>query len=155
MRLWRICRLEYSRDALQGEGGLRAAGRWHHKGNRVVYCAQHASLAALESLVHYEPGLAPADLVLLELEAPDELDVTIVPEGALPSNWFETPAPSMLQDVGTGWLQARETLLLDVPSAVMSKERNYLINPEHPEARLIKVVSTTPFRFDPRLIRTT
>jgi RES domain-containing protein len=155
MRIWRICRREYSQAALEGEGGLWASGRWHHKGHRVVYCAEHASLAALETLVHSEPALAPADLVLVEVDAPEHLAVTVVDAAALPANWHETPAPSVLQDVGTRWLQSRASVLLCVPSAVIAAERNYLVNPEHPEAGLVRVVSTTAFRFDSRLVRAT
>jgi RES domain-containing protein len=50
MRLWRIS--NYA--DLSGEGGRRAEGRWHERGRPVVYLAEHAALALLETMVHLE-----------------------------------------------------------------------------------------------------
>jgi RES domain-containing protein len=50
MELWRIS--NYA--DLSGAGGLRAAGRWHSQGKRIVYLADHPSSALLEMLVHLD-----------------------------------------------------------------------------------------------------
>lgn len=152
MRLWRICRKTFAKAALTGEGGLHASGRWHHRGIRVVYCAEHSSLAALEALVHFDPSNAPGDLVLVEIDAPDVLSIEKVDRTLLPAGWRTTPAPQALQDLGTSWLEARTSALLRVPSAVIQSESNLLLNPEHPDAAKVRVVATVPFTFDPRLV---
>ncbi len=36
--------------ALDGSGGLRASGRWHSRGRRIVYCALNPATALLEAL---------------------------------------------------------------------------------------------------------
>jgi RES domain-containing protein len=38
-----------------------------------------------------------------------------------------------------------------MPSAVVPREANYLVNPEHPEAERIRVAGEAPFQFDERL----
>jgi RES domain-containing protein len=43
--------------------------------------------------------------------------------------------------------------VLEVPSAVLPMEMNYLINPRHPDADAIEVARTEEFRFDERLLR--
>lgn len=151
MRLWRICRAPYAKAALSGDGGLRASGRWHHRGHRVSYCAEHASLAALEMLVHFDASLAPHDLVLVQIDVPARIKIRSLEEKALPRNWRRTPAPRKLQDLGTSWLISRESAVMSVPSAVMPHELNFLLNPEHSDATRISVVSTRAFAFDQRL----
>jgi RES domain-containing protein len=42
--------------------------------------------------------------------------------------------------------------VLAVPSAIIPREWNYLINPEHPDMKRIVVGKPEPFAFDPRLI---
>jgi len=61
MRVWRICRKPYVYTALDGIGGMYTSGRWHSKGNPIVYTASSAALAALEVLVHLGPLTAPAN----------------------------------------------------------------------------------------------
>ncbi len=50
MEVFRISKKAFAE--IDGNGGLFYPGRWHNIGQRVVYTAQHRSLAALESLVH-------------------------------------------------------------------------------------------------------
>ena len=50
MRLWRIS----DHADLTGEGGLLASGRWHSRGSRIVYLADHPASALVEVLVHLE-----------------------------------------------------------------------------------------------------
>jgi RES domain-containing protein len=50
------------------------------------------------------------------------------------------------------WLRSAGTAALSVPSAVIRTERNILLNPRHPEAKRILLISDEPFSFDPRLL---
>ena len=61
------------------------------------------------------------------------------------------PPPEDLAEIGTRWIQARNTLVLAVPSAIIPRELNYLLNPLHPRFKRIRVGPPEPFFFDPRL----
>jgi len=55
VRVWRISKRQYAPAAFSGDGGLRAAMRWNHKGHRIVYTSRSLSLATLELWVHTPP----------------------------------------------------------------------------------------------------
>ena len=153
MRAWRICRKSHALDSLAGRGGLFTSGRWHTKGRRVVYASESLALAALEVLVHADRPVLPADLVQVEIDVPDTLKISRVEIKALPRNWQSYPAPAALQRLGDAWLAAGSTAVLWVPSAVIPEESNLILNPEHREARKIRIVTTRGFTWDSRLHR--
>ena len=43
------------------------------------------------------------------------------------------------QSVATNWLNEATSAILKVPSVIIKKEYNYLINPQHPDYKLIKL----------------
>ena len=43
---------------------------------------------------------------------------------------------------------------LEVPTSVVPRERNYLLNPAHPDFREIVLSAPEPFPFNERLVRT-
>jgi RES domain-containing protein len=53
---------------------------------------------------------------------------------------------------GTAWLREQRSAVLSVPSVLVPRSRNYLINPLHPRARQIKIIGLTDFTFDPRIL---
>ncbi len=152
MRVWRICRKPYVDTALDGIGGMYTSGRWHSKGNPIVYTASSAALAALEVLVHVDPLTAPADLRLLAIELPDDLSTEVLEPITLPQGWRSVPAPAALQTIGSSWLTSGRTAALNVPSAVITVERNFLLNPRHPEVQRVRILSDEAFSFDTRLL---
>lgn len=118
---------------------------------RTVYLSATLSLAALEVLVHVDPEDAPDAWAAIPVELPGGLEVDRLDAGALPPDWRDYPAPEALMDLGTRWLRGGETVLLEVPSAVVPRESNYLLNPRHPDLERIAFGSPEPFSFDPRL----
>ena len=73
--------------------------------------------------------------------------------GDLPVNWRRMLAYSELQRLGSEWYERREALILEVPSAVVPKERNYIINAEHPDfSTKIKLLATEDYFWDARLV---
>lgn len=150
MRVWRLARREHS--ALDGEGARRAGGRWNSPGIPVVYTASALSLAVLELLVHTDPDLVPNDLHAFEIDVPDSLPSSLLDISTLPSNWRQIPNHPGCRALGDRWLEGRSQALLGVPSAVVPEELNYLINPAHPDARLIQVVRSRAFSLDRRLL---
>lgn len=151
LRVWRLCRRRYAAHAFDGEGARLYGGRWNTPGVAVVYTSATVSLAALEAFVHVDGEDAPADLVVIPVEIPDALAVREIAPGELPRNWRTTPAPPALQRLGNDWARALETPLLSVPSAVVPQERNYILNPTHPDVSRLKIGTPEPFSFDPRL----
>ena len=57
-----------------------------------------------------------------------------------------------LQAIGTAWLTSRRSAALVVPSAIITIERNTLLNPLHPELRRVRITEDAPFSFDTRLL---
>lgn len=154
MDVWRICRRRFARRPLSGAGGLHASARWHSAPRLIVYASQSLALASLEMLVHVDLDLPPDDLLALQIAVPADIAQAELRPAQLPRFWRRYPAPKALQSLGNAWLDQRETAVLRVPSALIPGEFNYLINPQHPDARHIRVVDRSRFTFDPRLIRT-
>lgn len=117
----------------------------------MVYTSANLSLAALELFVHVSPGTIPADLISIRGKLPDSVSTQEIMEADLPNNWREYPAPSELQTIGTDWLVAQSSVVLVVPSAINSLEKNILLNPTHPEIKDLRIETGLPFRFDPRM----
>ncbi len=147
MRLWRISRFA----DLAGEGGLHAPGRWHSKGQRVVYLAEHPASALLELLVHLEIDVEdfPAHFQLLEIDAADRIAVTAIDETSLQVDWRGQPA--VTRTLGDEWLRGGTTALLRVPSAVVPATSNYLLNPSHADAPQLSITAVVRASLDPRL----
>ncbi len=55
------------------------------------------------------------------------------------------------QDFGTDWINSRVAAVLSVPSVIVPSERNYLLNPAHPDFARIRFFAPRPFTFDRRL----
>jgi RES domain-containing protein len=147
---WRLCRLRFASRPLDGEGARRAGGRWGSRGTPMVYCASSLSLGALECLVHFDLSEAPADYVAIPITIPDDvverLDVT-----GLPMRWRDTPPLTALARIGDRWVREQRSAVLQVPSAIVPVEPNFLIHPGHPDAARIETGAPRPFQFDPRL----
>jgi RES domain-containing protein len=145
VELWRIS--NYA--DLSGIGGLRAAGRWHSQGRRIVYLADHESSALLEMLVHMDRDLIPATYQLLRIVAPDDIAIEAI-NAELPRDWREQTLTS--REIGDRWLDRATSALLRVPSAISANGNNYLLNPEHPDSARIAVAEVIEAPFDSRLL---
>jgi RES domain-containing protein len=66
------------------------------------------------------------------VEIPGEVKIEDIDIGSLPANWRDSPAPDSLKSYGADWLTRRESAVLKVPSALISSECNYILNPLHP-----------------------
>jgi RES domain-containing protein len=146
MRLWRIS----NHASLSGDGGLHAAGRWHTRGRRVAYLADHPASALLEVIVHLEIDAEdlPSHFQLLGVEAPDDLRIDAIRD--LPDDWREQTALTRAR--GDAWIGSIASALLRVPSAIVPEGANYLLNPAHPDAARISIASALRAAFDPRLV---
>jgi RES domain-containing protein len=152
LRVWRLCRKKHA--GFDGEGARLAGGRWNRRGTAVVYTSATLSLALLEYFVNLAAAAnAPSDLVSVAAEIPDGVAVTSIEFSALPRGWRRYPAPEALAELGARWIEQRATAVLSVPSAVVPQERNYMINPAHPDFRRITTGRPEPFPLDARMWR--
>ena len=150
MFVWRLCKQHPSDAAFDGEGARLYGGRWNQKGTRLVYASATLSLAALEYLVHAEPGQLKLRLFSYAADVPDAL-IEAMSDTSLPSNWRRVPEPDDTRSLGTSWARALTAAVLSVPSVVIPRERNYLLNPAHADFKNIRVTDAGRFTFDSRL----
>ncbi|MDB5154367.1 MAG: hypothetical protein JWR54_3118 [Mucilaginibacter sp.] len=149
MLLYRITNAKYAND-LSGNGARLYGGRWNSEGRAMIYLASSRSLAVQESHAHLSQTNLPDDIFMLIIEVADDfMEVNIK---TFPDNWNEYPEPNFLKQMGNSFLQKNEHLLLKVPSAIVKEESNYLMNPLHPKAMEVKIISKSLFLFDRRLI---
>jgi RES domain-containing protein len=150
MVLYRIAKCIYA-DDLSGTGARLYGGRWNSEGKSAVYLASSGSLAVLEVLVHLPPLLIPSDYCLAEIEVPEDSIGIITPE-ELPVNWAAISPPLALKQLGDEFLKKQAYLVLKLPSAIVPKEFNYLLNPLHKEMKKVKILQKQHFNFDERLV---
>jgi len=148
MNLWRIS----DHVDLSGEGGRKAGARWHTAGSRIVYLAESPMVALVETLVHLDidPEDTPDFYTLLRISAPDSLPIDSLdpPSG---SQWIENL--QLTRSMGDGWLTSSRTALARVPCVIAPKTWNYLLNPNHPDAKQAEIVEVIKERFVNRLFR--
>ena len=151
MIIYRITKKKHG--PLDGIGGLYGPGRWHKKGNPVIYASEHASLAAWEKIVHISSfANLPDNLQLLKIEIPDDIAIQTVPESVLITGWDSFPFCTETVNYGTEFLRTNAYMALRVPSAIIKEENNIILNPLHPDIKRCKVISSVPFEFDRRIL---
>jgi RES domain-containing protein len=148
MILWRVSNYQ----KLDGVGGLYVSGRWHTKGHPVVYCTFNPATALLETLVHIEIDSEdrPERYQVLRIECSDSLSMELIEPLSLPTDWAQDI--SSTQAIGDRWLSEKRSLLLQVPCVLVPETSNVLVNPQHPEANLLKLVAMYEHAFDARLL---
>lgn len=148
MVLWRIS----NHLSLAGDGALRASGRWHTRGRRIVYCAQTPAAALLETLVHFEIEVRdlPARSRLLKIEAPEDAAVEHVRSDQLPTDWVARS--DVTRAIGDEWLAKNRSALLLVRSAVVPETLSVLVNPIHPDVDRIVIAQVSDHVINPRLL---
>lgn len=131
-----------ARDPFDATGAMLGPGRWHTRGTRVLYTAENISLAFLETLAHLN-GTAVPPKVVSTISVPDNL---LIEEG----KWLELPASRAF---GDRWVREQRSAVLAVPSITVHKlERNFVLNPAHPDFPRVKHHRLQPFAVDSRFI---
>ena len=117
----------------------------------MVYVASSEALAVLEALVHLTALGQVPEYVCVKAQIPEDLVLSIDQLGPLPDDWRSSD-PIQARDLGTKWLLDAQSAALRVPSAVIPRETNYLLNPLHPSFDRILLDTPVPFEFDVRLL---
>ena len=152
MRVYRLSKEAY-KDDLSGKSAERYGGRWNGKGTRMLYTSDSRSLAKLEVAVHVPLNRIPRNYYMVTIDIPDgligEFDFRLL-EG---KNWKNSPPIKLTQTEGDRFVKQKKFLAIKVPSAVVDGDHNILINPEHPDAKHLKIIGIEKFDFDMRLFK--
>jgi RES domain-containing protein len=151
-RAWRIVKKRHAEEAFDGEGARLYGGRWTSPGFQAVYASESRALATLEVLAGLQTNSPLPGYVLIPAEFDDSLVVAIELED-VPADWRQNPPAPSTQRLGDEWIARRESAVLRVPSALVPRESNYVLNPRHPDFSTIRVGEPEPVAMDPRLLR--
>ena len=151
MLLYRVARTKWART-LDGEGARLHGGRWNHPGTPCIYTSESRALAILEYTVNTNLDDIPRSLSLITIEVPKSgaAHFFMVPLSSLPGDWRDTPAPVSAKDFGTGLLK-KDFLGLGLPSVIIPKEFNFLLNPLKGAGASFSVVDIEDFVYDIRI----
>ena len=87
--------------------------------------------------------------LLVVAEVPDDVPWTDLLDEP-PTGWRSLGSPEAVA-AGAAWLQQRKTALLRVPSALVPREPNWMINVEHSDSARISVGRPEMIEWDARL----
>lgn len=119
-----------------------------------MYLSSTPASALLEILVHLEieEGHLPRFYKLLEIQVPDDVSIEKLEDWAkLPKGWPKKQA--VTRTLGDQWLERNSAALLEIPSSLVPKTSNFLLNPLHPDAAKIQIVSVSKQALDSRLLQ--
>lgn len=153
MKVFRIEREKYLKSSLSGIGAATNNGnRWNSLNTKLVYTSESRALATLEVSVHLDLSEdLPIDRHYVEIEIPDDIIILEVNIEDLPDKWDSKPPLLVTQTIGDDFVLENEAAILKVPSSIVPQEFNYLINPNHPDTKKIKVKNSQSMSFDNRL----
>ncbi len=129
VRVWRISLATRAADAFDGEGAALYGGRWNPKG----------------------VARRPVPMVAIHAEIPEPIEPVVIGARELPSNWRSRRPADSTRAIGAAWTATARSAVMSVPSVVIPRERNYLLNPAHPDFRKIRIGKPEPFSFDERM----
>lgn len=132
MRTWyRAHNTSSIKHVFSGDGGLYVAGRWNHKGRKVIYCSNSISLCTLEWLAHNGLSVSGYSYYKFEISIPDALIKSFTTKD-MPSDWNKTPSLNNTRDFSEAHLfNQTKYLAISVPSVMVPEESNLVINPLH------------------------
>lgn len=135
--IWRIATdtPDYVADDPTGAGAKAGGGRWNRPGTPMLYCAESIALACLETIVHLNLGALPLNRYLVAIDVPCAVwNAAVVLKPAAMPGWDALPHGKISLDAGDDWVTKNTSLLCRVPSVIVPREHNVLINPRHQDA---------------------
>lgn len=149
MEVFRISHKKHSRK-LSSSG---SANRWNRRNEFVIYTGSSRSLSTLELVVHRN-SISPIpnyEVMIISITDDEELIEQVLIKD-LPDDWRKFRMYPKLQEIGSDWYKNQRSLVLKVPSAIITKEFNYIININHAMFReKVKLVRNEKYFFDGRL----
>jgi RES domain-containing protein len=117
--------------------------RWNERGTPMLYVAGSPALAMLEILANVDAANF-GERTLISLKLPAKTSKKVVSEKHLLQLWRDAKDGNLYkatQSFGSRWSRSVKELMLEVPSIVCPFEKNYLLNPQHPDFSKVKEVS--------------
>ena len=149
MVLWRISNF----SSLQGIGAEFESGRWHTAapGKRIVYLAEHPAVALLENLANLDgdPRFFQQHFQLLKISLPSSVTAQELTSRQVAN--VEDGDIASTRAIGDAWLDAKTSAVLRVPSIPSPESWNYLLNPLHPDAAMLRLAWAKHIAYDRRL----
>ncbi len=142
------CTLKKWAKDVSGQGAFLYGGRWNSPGRYMVYTVENNLLAALEVALRVPLTNISSEYVLVPIFVPDDANV-FFPQ--LPKGWNRNQKTT--QQIGNQFLDDNKSLVMKVPSALMSNTFNFLINPKHKMFKSVKANKPQSLLFDERLIK--
>ena len=148
---WRLDKAKRAKEAFTGEGARRVSGRWHHQGIPVIYASESLALSVVEKFVHLGFDASHIKFVYFKIEIPDSVLVDKLKSADLPDDWTAEPPQDSTKDIGSAWAKKADSAVFRVPSVLVPKSWNYLLNPSHRDFKKIRISDPMPFVFDARM----
>lgn len=146
---FRVTRRPYA--DLSGEGARLVGGRWNSAGRPALYLAESRALAVLEVLAHLDLDgqLIPQDYVIMAVDFSALEDA---------SGWMKDgpslpPSDAECRAIGDAFLDSGQAFVLRVPSILVPRASNFILNPTHPLIGHVRIEPPEPFAFDRRLLK--
>lgn len=147
---YRITKTKYATDH-SGQGAALYGGRWNSKSIAMLYASEYISLATLEVLANASNIQMKESFSLITYDIPDSL-ILHLDKSTLPASWKDYPLSSATREIGDSFIEDGKYMAMKVPSALITLEHNYLIHAGHKEIKRLKILVTTTFQFDERLV---
>ena len=151
MIVYRLSKGKYHLD-LSGKGAEMYGGRWNSKGVAMLYTSQSRALAFAEVAIHIPIGIVPKDYFLISISVPDTAGIVKLADSGMPPDWRPNPHSNSTQKIGDKFIFESKYLILQVPSAVVPGDFNFLINPNHSQIKDVVINNVETFEFDSRFV---
>ena len=133
-----------------GTGAARFGARWTSPGRLAIYAAGSYAGALLEILAHARRLDLKVDYRCVVIDIPKRVPILKV-NPARVQGW-DAPDYIASRAVGDRWLEEGRSAVLCVPSLTgRPHELNYIVNPEHPDARKLRLHKPHAVIWDDRL----
>jgi RES domain-containing protein len=146
--VFRLAKRRY--PVYDGSGAALEGARWNSPGRVLIYASEHYATTILEKLVHAGRTQLPGAHHAAAIDIPDDLPLEVFDPDAV-SGW-DAEESAAARGYGDQWHAAGRTAVLVVPSIPgQPVERNFVINPAHPDAARIRVGPSFDVVWDGRL----
>ena len=146
--VYRLAKRRY--PIYDGSGAALEGARWNSPGRLLIYTSEHYATAILEKLVHAGYAQLPGAHHAAAIEIPNDLPIEEFDPSVAPG--WDAEDSAAARAYGDGWHAAGRTAALVVPSLPGQPiERNFIINPGHPDATRIRVMPAFDVVWDGRL----
>lgn len=144
---YRLATAQYA-DDISGEGAAIYGGRWNPVGMKALYTSQNISLCILEILARTKVKINPVDYQLITLKFPDN-PLSEIKSSQLKAGWKNHV--EYTQWIGEEFLKDNKSLIMQVPSAIVDRENNFILNSLHKDFTKVKILEIEALNLDQRL----